>query len=161
MPQIKRNQPLTPARATIRLEAMCARAERCERELHDKLWQWGISRRDADDIVASLRKRRFVDDTRFARAFVNDKVSFAKWGKTKIRVALMQKHINRDIINSVLEDIAPRQYQENLTVLLQAKARTLGDPATDHEVRIKLMRFGVSRGYEPGLVDACLRAISD
>ena len=67
---------VSPEQALVRLEELCVRAERCEAELRRKLMQWAIVPADADSIIASLRARRFLDETRFAAAFVRDKYRF-------------------------------------------------------------------------------------
>ena len=149
---------LTPEQAVVRLETMCARAERCTRELRDKLWQWGISAADADSIIAGLVERRFVDDTRFARAYINDKVRFARWGRRKIRAALATKFIDSRMVSELLDEIDETVYSDNLTSVLKLKASSLHEPNT-YEGRTKLFRHGVSRGYEPDMVAARVKTL--
>ena len=159
MPPLNRAKP-TEAEATARLEEFCARAEHCTREVRDKLWLWGISGQLADRIVESLQDRRFIDDRRFAMAFVNDKVKFSRWGRRKIMQALSHKRIDREYIAAAIETIDEDVYEENLRHLLRAKAQSLPDdsgPQT-REGRDKLFRFAVSRGYEP---DMCIRFIRE
>lgn len=138
---------LTIAEATARLEAACARAEHATSELRDKLWRWGIADTDADAIINDLRTRRFVDDTRFARAFANDKVKFGRWGRRKVEAALYRKRIAADIICKVLDDIDTDTYNDNLEHLLRRKAASISDPDT-YNGRAKLIRFGLSNGYD-------------
>ena len=86
---IKPKKPISPEKAKVRLEELCARSEQCTGDAYKKLQTWGIARSDAETIVKSLVDRRFIDDERFCHAFVRDKMRFARWGRRKIKAALM------------------------------------------------------------------------
>lgn len=144
--------------ALARLEELCARAEHCTGEIRERLWKWGISSDIQEKIIDSLIDRRFVDDTRFARAFVNDKVRFARWGRRKIAYALAAKRIDREIIRDTLAEIDEETYQKNLSDLIQAKAKSVG--CETYEQREKILRFIVGRGYEPSLASDAIRKIT-
>lgn len=147
---------ISPEKALARLEELCVKAERCESELAEKLRAWGIGTSDASKILASLREQRFVDDSRYATAFVRDKYRFARWGKRKIALALRQKRISADIISIAIEQIDFDEYLHGLEHILNAKRRTLTDADT-YEGRTKLFRFAASRGFEPDLIAKVLR----
>ena len=149
---------MEPAKALLRLEELCARAEHCEFELRQKLYRWMVSASDADTIINSLKHRRFLDDQRFTRAFVRDKIQYARWGKRKIALALAAKRIERDTVAEALDDIDQSDYENNLAELLKAKARTIDDAKT-YDGRTKLFRFAASRGFEPDLVAKYIRKL--
>jgi len=148
---------ISPDTALERLERLCARAEHCESELTDKLRRWGVGSADSLRIMDSLRGRRYVDDTRFARAFVRDKYRFARWGRAKIRMALAAKRIARDSIAEALDEIEDDIYTENLRHIIAAKQRSLGAEAESYEGRTKVYRFALSRGYESALIARLLK----
>ena len=152
----RKDKPVEPARALLRLEELCAKAERCKFELRQKLYRWHVSPSDSDTIINSLIHRRFLDDERFARAFVKDKVMFGRWGRRKIQLALMSKRISSDTIRNAIEEIDEDVYMDNLREILIAKARSIDEPNT-YDGRTKLFRFGASRGYEPELVARTIR----
>ncbi|MCM1518811.1 MAG: RecX family transcriptional regulator [Pseudoflavonifractor sp.] len=150
-------KPITPARALERLETLCARSEQCESDLWRKLSLWGIGGGDAARIMSGLRRARFVDDERFARAYVLEKVRVARWGRRKIRLGLVAKRIDRDIIDIALdEEIDEREYAANLMEVLRAKLRTIDDPCS-YEGKTRLFRHGVMRGYESSEVVASIK----
>lgn len=144
--------------ALARLEELCARAEHCTGEIRERLWKWGIASDIQEKIIDSLIDRRFVDDTRFARAFVNDKFRFARWGRRKIAYALAAKRIDREIIRDTLAEIDEETYLKNLSDLIQAKAKSVG--CETYEQREKILRFIVGRGYEPSLASDLIRKIT-
>ena len=156
MRQIKK---VTPEEALERLEEQCMRAERSTGEARQKLRQWGIAPDEAERIIASLVKRRFIDDSRFARAFVLDKLRFGHWGRVKISIHLRAKGIDTRTAEEALDLINEDEYRTILAALLTARSRQLD--MTDYNERAKLYRFGLSRGFESSLVAAEVRRLRD
>lgn len=153
-------KPLTPQAALMRAESLCARAEHSSGEIRKKLEGWGISRIDAARILDSLVSRRYVDDARFAAAFVRDKVEYAGWGRRKIALALYQKGVSRDVSACALDDIDPDRYEERLREIVDRKRRSLLDGADTYEGRTRIFRHAASRGFEPELIARILRETS-
>lgn len=155
-----RTTPLSPEKALVRLEAACAKAERCSGELRDKLRMWGIAPTDADDIMESLRKRRFYDDARFASAFVRDKYRFSRWGRRKIAYALAVKRIPRAVVDEALAEIDEEEYVNILEALIRVKRASLppGEASTP-EGRARIFRFLASRGFESELISRCMKRV--
>jgi len=147
---------LTPANALIKLQELCARSEQCSHEVLMRLRNWGIEDRTAEKILSLLRRDRFVDDRRYASAFVRDKVVFNRWGRGKIRLAMIQKRLDRDCIDEALEEIDPLEYRAALIEALAAKARSLPETIS-YESRSKMLRHAVSRGFEVSLVVELIR----
>lgn len=143
----------------MRAEAMCSRAEYSAAEVRNKLRQWGLSQSQAERVVDDLLEGRYIDDARFARAFVSDKVEYARWGVKKIVVALMRRGVDRDTIEEALEGIDQERYSSNIVELIRQKARSVEAPRS-YEGRGKILRFMLSRGYESARVVKILNALS-
>ena len=150
---------VTPAQAQVRLEDLCAKAERCTWELRQKLRLWQIAPSEAEAIIDRLTRTRFVDDSRFARSVVHDKVSFERRGRLYLRRYLAARHIPSATIADALAEIDEDAYRENIKHVLQSRLRSKSDLAETFEGRTKVFRYGVSRGYEPGLVSETLKAL--
>lgn len=101
-----------------------------------------------------LVAERYVDDTRFASAYVRDKYRFARWGRYKIRTALIAKRIPSDTITEALSEIDTRQYAMIAFRVISNKLASLphSTPEERIEARTKLLRHGASRGYEMSLL---------
>lgn len=152
-----RRQPLTPEQALERARDMCNRAEHCSGEIIKKFRDKGLSEAACRALVERLRSERLVDDDRFARMFVRDKIEYMAWGRRKIAMALAAKRVDRDVISRALDTIDEDVYLDRLRHVVERKRRALGDEAGTYDGRTKLFRYGVSRGFEPDLVARILR----
>lgn len=144
-------------KARERLERLCARAEYCASDIRRKALK--LLEGDAEAagrVVAALVKDRFVDDRRYAGAFVREKSSLQGWGEAKLRFMLSGKGIDREVIADALTEIDPEKAASRLGKLVSAKARSLdGDP----EIRLKLLKFALSRGYDYAAADRAVKAV--
>ncbi len=130
----------------------CSAAEVCSGEAMEKLRTWGIGGQDAIEIIQRLTELRFIDDQRYARAYVRSKINGSRWGRLKIRAAMRLKHLDSETIETAMaEEIDEQIYIENLATALRAKARTM-PPRLTPAHKAKLMRFAAGRGYEPSLI---------
>ena len=107
-------------------------------------------------IVAHLIKERYIDQCRFAVAFVRDKYRFNQWGRIKIAQALRMKHVASDAISEALDEIDEEEYEDILTSLLQKKSRSV-KANSEYERNGKLIRFAVSHGYDMGEIFRCMK----
>lgn len=146
---------MTYEMALQRLSALCASAEHCEYEMTEKMRKWEVEESDCERIMEYLRKAKFVDDERYARAFVKDKIKYNKWGRRKVEQGLWAKHIAEDIRQRVLDEVDESQYKSVLTDLLKTKRRSI-KAANDYEMNRKLIKFALSRGFDYSIVRHCI-----
>ena len=137
----------TEQEAYLQLAAACAQAEHCEQEMRDKMKRWGMAPEAQNRVVERLTKERYIDNERYARAFVKDKVRYNKWGRRKVQQALWMKRIDDDIQQRVLDEIDDEEYLKVLVPLLKQKRKSI-KAANDYELNQKLVRFALSRGVE-------------
>lgn len=149
----------TEREALNELMAMCAKAEHCEHEMQEKMRRWGLSDDVQAKIMARLVADKFVDDERYAEAFVRDKLRFNKWGRRKIDQALWAKHVSEDIRQRALDSIADKEYIEILRPLLKQKSRSVR-ANSDYEAKMRLIKFALSRGFDYDIIEQCLLIIS-
>lgn len=146
---------ITVQQAFQRLSALCAKGEHCQHDLLEKMRQWGMDEEAQAEVMARLVEGRYVDDERFARAFVSDKVRYNKWGRRKVEQALWLKHIGKSIILQVLDEVADEEYLSMLRPLLNQKRRTT-KARSEYELNMKLIKFAVSRGFTMDIIKQCL-----
>ena len=145
----------TEQEAYLQLAALCAQAEHCEQEMRDKMKRWEIDATTQDSIIARLVKERYIDNERYARAFVKDKIRYNKWGRRKVQQALWMKRIDDDIQRRVLDEIDEKEYLDVLIPLLKQKRKTI-KAQNEYELNQKLVRFALSRGFDFGIIRQCL-----
>lgn len=134
-----------PLKVADRMRALCSRREYCRKDILKKVMTaLDGDAAKAEEVVGKLVEERYVDDRRYAAAFARDKASIAGWGAAKIRYMLAAKGVDREIIASALEEVDVTRADARLEKLMENKARSLKD---DPQRRIKLLRFGVGRGY--------------
>jgi len=149
--QIKKE--MTGQQAYAKLTTLCARSEHCQHDMLEKMRQWGVNEEEQAQVMARLVDERYVDDERYARAFVNDKIRYNKWGRRKVEQALWLKHIDRDIAQQVLNDIDDSEYINILRPLLKQKQRTLKASANQER---SLIKFALSRGFTMDIIRQCI-----
>lgn len=130
--------------------ALCARAEHSAFEIRKKLYTWKMSKADIERIIAYLYSSDFLNDCRFAEAFINDKARFDGWGRIKIRFHLKQHGIASEVIDEAMEVIDEEEYISNMRMMLQQKNKLLREPDV-HKRKQALARFATSRGFESSL----------
>ncbi|MBQ9194533.1 MAG: RecX family transcriptional regulator [Bacteroidales bacterium] len=140
------------ARCLSRLQKLCSKAEYCEADIYRKALKDLDGDADvARKVVEALTKEKYVDNARYASAFAREKATIQGWGPVKIRFQLKAKGISEEVIRAALEEVDEEKQADKLQKVLQAKARTLtGDP----QFRLKLLRFGLTRGYDYDAVEA-------
>ena len=146
---------MTEQEAYLQLAALCAQTEHCRQEMLDKMKRWGLDEGVKDRIISRLVKERFVDDERYARAFVKDKVHYNKWGRRKIQQALWMKRIDEHIQQQVLDEIEEREYLDVLRPLLKQKRKSV-KAQNDYELNQKLIRFALGRGFTFDAIRQCI-----
>ena len=141
--------------AYLTLAALCAQAEHCQYEMLEKMRRWELDDEVQARVMQRLVSERYVDDERYARAFVKDKVRYNKWGRRKVEQALWQKHIEEDIRQQVLDEIDDEEYISVLRPLLKQKRRST-KAANDYQLNQKLMRFALGRGFTFDIIRQCM-----
>jgi len=128
-----------------KMERLCSKAEYCSSDIRRKV----LKALEGDEAAASrilktLCKECFVDDARYAGAFVREKSALTGWGPLKIKMALRAKGIDGPVVDEALGEAFSEAAEDKLERLLQAKCRSLqGDPS----IKLKLLRYGLGRGY--------------
>lgn len=141
----------TPEQALSALMAQCARAERSTGDARRLMTRWGVAAEDQQGVIDRLISERFIDDSRYAAAYVRDKINLSGWGVYKIRMGLAGKGISKEIIDEQMEQLDGESMRERLEELIAKRARTT-KYTTIYQLRDKLIRYGASQGYNFSMV---------
>lgn len=149
----ERNKKITdPQLALSKIESWCAYQERCQQEVRDKLYSWGLWKDAVESIISNLISRNFLNEERFAIAYAGGKFRIKKWGRQKIKVELKRRNITEAIIRRAMKEIETADYVNAIGKVLAYKWKSEKEK---HPLKkkLKVMRYLVSRGFEPELIN--------
>ena len=131
--------------------SLCAAREICLSDIKQKLNTWGVEDGDKQKIINRLINDKFIDERRYALAFVKDKFRYNKWGKIKLSAALRMKNIADETIREALDSIDEEIYRAALKSIITNHRKTLKSRSL-YDLKGKLLRYGLSKGFESHLI---------
>lgn len=153
---------MVPQKALAKLQLQCSRREYCCGQIRQRLLRWsgkekssgkvGYSATEIEEVISSLVADKFIDDARFADAYVRDKARFSKWGSVKIAYNLKKLGVESSVVEAALRNNAGCFGREELVELLKRKYGTIKEDEPWARKREKLLRFALQRGFEYGQI---------
>lgn len=155
----KKPQILDKRTALLKAESWCAYQERSQQETRNKLYEYGLHQNEVEEIITELIVTNFLNEERFAMAYVSGKVNIKKWGRIKIRQGLKFKKVPDKLIQKALNSIDGDKYLANLLVTAEKKLRVLNekDPI---KKKYKLITYLQTKGFEKDLIFDVLKTNS-
>lgn len=148
---------ITENEALVRLSAKCAATEYCCADIRRMMQKWDLTDEAKERIIARLQKERYIDERRYARAFVRDKFRYNKWGLVKIGQQLRLKGIDPSIIDEAKEEVDSDASMDSLRRIIEAKRKSVKGKA-EYEINAKLCRFALSRGFSMNDINKVLHS---
>jgi regulatory protein len=137
--------------ALAKAMALCSRREYCVEDIRSKLQAWGVDQSDSHKILMALIKENFINETRYAESFVKDKFRYNKWGRIQIAAHLKAKKLPSEIIRNALDSIDKELYINTLRELINSHRRHI-KAKNQYDLKGKLFRYGLSKGFESGIL---------
>jgi len=141
--------------AMIRLTAKCAVSEYCRADIRKMMSRWELPEGVADKIIKRLQDERYIDEQRYAHAFVRDKFRYNHWGWIRIEQELRRRNIPQEYIDEAKEEISDDDNLEALRKIINSKRPTVKGK-NEYEVNAKLFRFALSRGFSYSAINQVL-----
>ncbi len=141
-------QNFTPQQSIPKIKQYCAYQERCHAEVRDKLYSFGLHKKDAEFIISQLISENYLNEERFAILYAGGKFRIKQWGKIKIRQALKLKHVSDYCIKKALKEIDEIHYQKTFEKLAKQKLKTIIDEKNIFLMKKKLQDYLLQKGYE-------------
>lgn len=139
--------------------AYCAKQERAQQEVRDKLYAWGENRTQVDAIIAQLISEGFLNEARFAEHFAVSKFRQKGWGRRKIEMALKGKQVSAPCIRLALQGIDEEEYSEHLRRAVAKRWEMVKE--TDAFIKQqKVMRYFLGKGYPAGMIEVALATLA-
>ena len=146
---------LTYDEALHKSAAYCSLSEHCTSELMDKFKYWDVLPEFREKIIQFLVRENYIDEKRFASAFVKDKFSYNKWGKIRLKLELKAKKIEESIIEEALAEIKEKEYRLMITKLIREKEKNL-EYRNEYEKKGKLFRYLSGKGFENEFINKAI-----
>ncbi len=124
----------------------CAYQERSHYQVEKKLREMGMIPEAIDAVMLFLIREGFLNEERFARAYVRGKFYQKHWGKQKIIQGLKQHQIHANLIVKALNEIDDADYQTTIKTLIEKKSRHM--PEIFYQNKQKIARYLLQKGYK-------------
>lgn len=147
----KNKKNYTYPEAKAKAMAYCAYQERSQQQLRDKLYEYGLTPDEVENLIAELISDNFINEERFAKAYAGGKFRIKKWGRTKIRQGLKLHKISDYCQRKGMAEIDPDDYYNTLKELISKKEAGLKEK-DPFALKTKLARYAINKGYEQDLV---------
>ncbi|MEY5068148.1 MAG: hypothetical protein RLZ47_10 [Bacteroidota bacterium] len=146
----------TPHQARLKAESYCAYQERSQKEIRDKLYEWGLFSKDVEEIISELIQNNFLNEERFAMMYAQGKFRIKGWGKYKIKQGLKLKQVPEKLIQKALKNLDMDEYLAKLERIIIQKSELLTEKDS-FKRRMKLQQFAQMRGFESDLITEILK----
>jgi len=133
-----------------KMRGWCARQERSQEEVKRKLYALGVKGKVKDALVALLIEEGYINEKRFAEAFVSGKFAIKGWGNRKIMQGLRQRGVDERLAKKALDATDNKAYTEKMNQILERYAQRI--KLRDSSSKAKMARYLLQKGYEPDLV---------
>lgn len=150
---------LSKEQALPKIKQYCAYQERCHMEVKEKLYSYGLYKKDVEELMAQLVEENYLNEERFAIQYAGGKFRMNQWGKAKIKHALKQKQISEYSIKKALKEISDSEYKKTSQKLAAQKLKTLKYEKNIFIKKRKLQDYLLQKGYEGELVRGVLNEI--
>ncbi len=154
-------QNFTPDQAIPKIKQYCAYQERCHAEVRDKLYSYGLYKKEVEPIISLLITENYLNEERFAVLYAGGKFRMNQWGKVKIKQALRLKQVSDYCIKKALREIAETDYQKTFRKITEQKLKTIRSEKNIFVKKRKLQDYLLQKGYESGLISEMLKNLSD
>lgn len=141
---------ITTFQALEKLRKYCAYSERSHFDVRSKLKQWNIDEIASESIISSLIEERFLNEERYAEAYVQGKIRINHWGKNKIKQGLRQHKISEPCIKRAFAKI---DFDEYIEILIKEGLKKLKlSKGNNLQKQQKTIQFLISKGFEFDLI---------
>ena len=145
-------ESFTPDQALPKAKYYCAYQERCHSEVKDKLYSFGLNKKEVEQLLSQLIEENYLNEERFAIQFAGGRFRIKQWGRVKIKYELKQKQVSEYCIKKALAYIDERDYLKTLQKLFDTKSKTLKSEKNVFIKKRKLQDHLLQKGFETGLV---------
>lgn len=139
----------------------CAYQERSQKEVIQKLREIGCNQDETGYYIVWLIEENFINEERFASAYVRGKFNQKGWGKQKILRGLNKHDVSEYIMRTALSEISDHDYNSKAQKLIEKKINSLGSSNMTYQMSQKVFRYMYQKGYESSIINQILKNYLD
>ena len=147
--------------ALQKIKHYCGYQERCHAEVKEKLYSFGLWKKDVEALISQLIEENYLNEERFAQLFAGGKFRMKQWGRVKIKYELKQKHISEYCIKKGLKEIDENAYMKTLQKLADTKWKSLRSEKNIFAKKSKTMNYLLQKGYEASLANEAIAMLHE
>lgn len=151
---------VTVEQALQKLKHFCGYQERSHYETQQKLYSLGLYKKDVEILLSQLIEENYLNEERYAIAFVSGRFKIKQWGRIKIKYELQQHKASSYNITKALKSIDETEYLATLQALAEKKWASLKSEQYLNR-QAKTTSFLMQRGFEPNLIATAIAKIRD
>ncbi len=129
----------------------CAYQERTQKEVRERLFEWGIKGDEAEEMIVWLIENNYLNEERFAKTYAGGKFRMNQWGRIRIKLEMRAKGLTDNCIKLGLAEIDEEDYLTAIRKMINRKANK-NDFENPYLRKHKLARYIIGKGYEQDLV---------
>lgn len=149
---------VTTEEALQKLKHFCSYQERSHYETQQKLYSLGLYKKDVEILLTQLIEENYLNEERYAKAFVSGRFRIKQWGRIKIKYELQQHKVSSYNITKALKSIDETDYLATLQALAVKKWASLKSEQYLNR-QAKTTSFLLQRGFEPNLIAAAIAKV--
>ena len=153
------NKYYSKEEALQKAKQYCAYQERCHSEVKEKLYSFGMNKKEVDELLSELISENYLNEERFAILYAGGKFRIKQWGKVKIKYSLKQKQVSEYCIKKALAAIDERDYTKTLEKLFEQKLKTLKAEKNIFIKKRKLQDYLLQKGFETSVVSKLIATV--
>lgn len=142
---------LSFSEAKLKIASYCTYQERCQQEVRDKLYSYGLFSNDVEEMISYLITENYLNELRFSKAYAGGKFRIKKWGRIRIQLELKRRKLSDYCIKKGLDEIDENEYLDTLGQIILSRMNKL-PKSTPFEKQTKIAAYLFNRGYEKDLI---------
>ncbi len=152
----RKGEIITEEKAYAKMARICSQKECAPFDIAGKLQRMGVPEPLTDKIISRLKKEKYIDEKRFIRSYIYDKLHFNQWGKRKIILSLKYKQLPQELIEEGLAELSENSFSHSLQPLLEKKWKSVTG-TSNYEKRGKLIRYALGKGFSMEEILHCMK----
>jgi regulatory protein len=154
-------QKLTPAQALQKAKHFCGYQERCHSEVKEKLYGFGLYKKDVEQTLSTLIEENYLNEERFAIAYAGGHFRNKHWGRVKITYELKQKQVSAYNIKNALKQIEEDDYLQVLQKLTAERWLSLRTEKNIFNKLRKTQDYLMQKGFELPLIQQAIKTVRE